>query len=121
MKANELRIGNFVQYDHLKNPIKVSIIDTTEQSTKTKAKPIPLTEEWLLKFGCQRTRGGWFISADYFLYNPLTEFDIPSSKYYGLMFNDKYVTTRAVQYVHQLQNLYFALTGKELQLTDKNG
>jgi hypothetical protein len=130
MKANELRIGNLVDLGNRIAKVTeiyplacmVADLEQTQDTLESyeRVTGIPLTEELLLKFGCQRTRGGWFISADYFLYNPLTEFNIPSSKYYGLMFNDKYVTTRAVQYVHQLQNLYFALTGKELTIGGNN-
>ncbi len=125
MKANELRIGNWVNFIPDNGDFIISDIKTFNENTINgleleDCQPIPLTEERLVKFGCQRTRQGWYISANYFLYNPLTEFDIPSSKYYGLMFNDKYVTTRAVQYVHQLQNLYFALTGEELTIGGNN-
>lgn len=130
MKAEELRIGNMLSIPRLERVLTVSAIFKThfvcedkdgirfEESIRINYQPIPLTEEWLMKFGCQRNRSGWFISADYFLYNPLTYLDVPSSKYYGLMYNDKYITPKAVEYVHQLQNLYFALTGEELTLKD---
>jgi hypothetical protein len=116
MKANELRIGNWYDENGATKQVNPNTIEAVWVAERIWCKPIPLTEEWLLKFGCQRTRQGWSISAEYSLYNPFTEFDTPSSKYYGLVLNDKYVTTRAVQYVHQLQNLYFALTGEELTI-----
>ncbi len=52
MKANELRIGNWVEITQPKK----GIYTTVEQSTfstniENNFKPIPLTEEWLLKFG----------------------------------------------------------------------
>ena len=142
MKASEFRIGNWIlpkmkEYksewkavslgpDILIEPVPIQVFSRLitrmvfNEDTLKMYEPIPLTEEWLLKFGCQRTRQGWFISANYSLYNPLTEFNTPSSKYYGLMFNDKYITTRAVVYVHQLQNLYFTLTGEELTIGGNN-
>lgn len=71
----------------------------------SEAEPIPLTEEWLLKF-------------DWNGYKPLhfnSNFEI--DKEGRLYCNSDYKGVN-VKYVHQLQNLYFALTGKEL--TTKN-
>jgi hypothetical protein len=114
MKANELRIGNFVSIDGVLKPIKVFIIDTTETSVNTKYKPIPLTEEWLLKFG--------FVYNIDSYYKRHTEsetnfdWDIETGLYIiddnGLVLKD----ISHIEYVHQLQNLYFALTGEELEV-----
>ncbi len=69
--------------------------------------PIPLTESWLLKFG--------FESIEY----------ITQHKAWGIeglsiiSINGKFraqVTMTETSTVHQLQNLYFALTGHELQI-----
>jgi hypothetical protein len=107
MKASELRIGNYVQLEGLKRPIRVSIIDTTETSTDTKAKPIPLTEEWLLKFGFKKDFNGYYFG--------LLSFSITRNNEFMICVNDR--PTETICYsVHQLQNLYFALTGKELTL-----
>jgi hypothetical protein len=111
MEANELRIGNFIQYDGLQRPSKVSIIDTTVTSTRTKAKPIPLTEEWLLNFGFEKDERNeyWFwkncISVSVLGYIELLSFNKQSFK-----------TNLKLDYVHQLQNLYFALIGEELTI-----
>ena len=72
-------------------------------------KPIPLTEEWLLKFG--------FESDDEFIF----EKDIRICKTkQGYVYFDFSVMDPIcdVKYVHQLQNLHFALTGEELELID---
>ena len=117
MKANELRIGNLVQLDGLKRPIKVSIIDTTETNSITKYKPIILTEEWLLKFGFERDGKYDFelkVNGIYFrgmcddrqpINTSISIFNLPDCAI-------------KVKQVHQLQNLYFALTGQELTLKD---
>lgn len=105
MKASELRIGNYVQLEGLKRPIKVSIIDTTETSTYTKAKPIPLNEEWLIKFGFKPEYTHW-LNGD---------FTIDKSAIGGYFLCDIDIHV-AIKYVHTLQNLYFALTGGELTL-----
>jgi hypothetical protein len=127
MKANELRIGNYVQYDDLKNPIKVSIIDTTEQCTKTKAKPIPLTEEWLLKFGFEKvitdTEDAYGI--DYNLEVPDICYISYSDDFSCAIYGSEYASKNSIgavpnwnsiKYVHGLQNLYFAMTGEELTI-----
>jgi len=99
MKANELRIGNLVMclgkeveligiskwngnnyttlhYAEFKGMIPIQLFHL---------KPIPLTEEWLLKFGFEK-KIGW---DDY--------------EYH-------------IEYVHQLQNLYYALKGEEITI-----
>ena len=114
MKANELRIGNWVKLPHVEKPIQVFIIDTTETTTKTKAEPLPLTEEWLLKFGFAHTHNtphpnrvfmkSW--TEGYFELEEIVNYFWGGSDY-----------SVELEYVHQLQNLYFALTNEELTLT----
>jgi hypothetical protein len=55
MKANELRIGNYV-YDTLGkvNKIDLEAITYVVKEPHNQVKPIPLTEEWLLKFGFEK-------------------------------------------------------------------
>lgn len=133
MKRADLRIGNLVEYEntyHTINQIRIERIFTRHHAQNKcecdyahvieELKPIPLTEEWLIKFGfsnikeqtlnvktfCKTfrigkcteqqtlfvelgSRGWTFIRVGYPLYN----------------------------YVHQLQNLYFALTNEELIYT----
>jgi hypothetical protein len=76
--------------------------------------PIPLTEEWLLKLGFKRIKKG--IGWDKLSDGKLILVEVPTNKGNIVAFNydaDKY---NYLKYVHQLQNLYFALTGVELQL-----
>lgn len=77
--------------------------------------PIPLSEDWLLKAGFEKDGHGYHMEDIYSLSISVTrkgEFlpcwlDRPLTPYNS----DKF---REVKYVHQLQNLYFALTGEEL-------
>ena len=62
MEAKELRIGNWVSTTDIlipKHVIKaediVSIEDGSFENLGLDVKPIPLTEEWLLKFGFEKT------------------------------------------------------------------
>ena len=134
MKANELRIGNYILLKGFTKPTQVWIIDTTETSTKTTASPIPLTEDWLLKFGFNLDKDKWY-SIKYFtdcnesteqmcvsinlvsnrcaVFDAIEETDMVNILSYPIF------TANRIYYVHQLQNLYFALTGEELTYESK--
>jgi hypothetical protein len=120
MKASELRIGNYV-YDTLGkvNKIDLEAITYIVKEPHNQVKPIPLTEEWLLKFD------EWVKEDDLFVRRLDTINDALRLDYVnddGELCWEFYVYNVAGQrvgwayfkYVHQLQNLYFALTGEEL-------
>jgi hypothetical protein len=71
---------------------------------------IELSEEWLLKFGFKYSNLKTAKEGHYLLIDEafLTVFD-DGVHYMGRSFNH-------IKYVHQLQNLFFAITGKELNL-----
>lgn len=109
LKANELRLGNLVKQGIVES-IGSSLIQVSDIIYETEViKPIELTEDWLIKFGFYKKNGYGFINITMKggLYNSLNN-DCYIYNYYGLQFNCKYV--------HQLQNLYFALTCNELQV-----
>ena len=130
MKANELRIGNLVQYGgvtakvcHIEKAFfycETELIYFTRDGERG-AKPIPLTEEWLLRFGFELEHE--FTNA-YKMYTTKHQYDCSeitySEKESLLRFSngqEKGATLIPhIKYVHQLQNLYFALTGEELTL-----
>jgi hypothetical protein len=124
MKATELRIGNWVELIGFGNK-KCDALLITEQDQSNKSghkylNPIPLTEEWLIKLG--------FISYDsVFGIEYKIAMDVEPSYILGKRnreltaspdgekyFIDGNYLIR-IKYVHQLQNLYFALTGEELE------
>lgn len=130
MKTSELRLGNLVQYGGV--TAKVSHIEKSffyceseliyfTRDGERGAKPIPLTEEWLLKFGFHLRDG---FSNTFKLNVEKHEYDcseITYSEKEGLLRfsngQEKGATLIPhIKYVHQLQNLYFALTGEELTL-----
>jgi hypothetical protein len=129
MKANELRIGNLLQSDT--NTI-IKIVGVVKKDiyyyhnkknlyvlelNNLNFQPLELTEEWLLKFGFgdaritnrlytrKKTDGfyGFYINKETMSY---CTFD-----YEGTI--DDIIK---IEYVHQLQNLYFAVTGEELTM-----
>ena len=126
MTANQLRIGNIVNFEqtshiiteiasnfcrsvwHRKNPGEIYIHGYSEIN------PIPLTEEWLIKFGFNRH--GFHFNLNYFqiIYENGNEFSY-EYRFSGIEFNNLYIKN-SINYVHQLQNLYFDLTGEELEI-----
>jgi len=120
MKASELRIENFV-FDNLGGILKIKGIN--DNSDLSHIKPIPLTEEWLLKFGFEQIGISGYFSKNidektYIAQNP-NGFWIAIERAEGDDDGeDEYSKQINVQYVHQLQNLYFALTGEELEIKE---
>lgn len=118
MKATELRIGNWVDQPN-KGVTKVtSILNDLQIKTETGyvdkyCRPIPLTEEWLVKFGFEYSHRLGSRSF-YNIVNLYIEISVPNSSVY---YTSKQELICYIEYVHQLQNLYFALTGEELELT----
>ena len=113
MKTSELRIGNWVIVHH--NDVEIDFITNKEivgakglhLTELKKVKPIPLTEEWLLKFEFEYTK----IAVGFNQFRKgILELSITPNGY-ELFFTYKWVK---IEYVHQIQNLYFALTGEEL-------
>ena len=128
MKAQELRIGNLVYADTpdnikeiveiRRNAVTVNYVrtDTNEPHQAMidygRLMPVLLTEEWLLRFGFElyfqtsyrgkysnfRINGIWV----YFFCDTNT-----------IEFRDNDLK---INHAHQLQNLYYALTGEELTL-----
>jgi hypothetical protein len=103
MKASELRIGNIVRYGANNRVLDAELFLQLLKYT-TPFEPIPLTEEWLLKFGFEFTNGYGFKIFGNWLQK---EDDV-----YFYNVNGNFVQ---INYVHQLQNLYFVLTGEELK------
>lgn len=154
VKANELRIGNYVDISATTAPYYAEICATSElekdhvfvdnsnfeevsagwiiiEYDSEELKPIPITEEWLVKFGLKEDKKGRY---GYRYYYP----DIDSkyiierdwrdepSHFFGLEYTDSgdsaddgkvYHFTFEVKYVHQLQNIIFSLTRQDLKLS----
>ncbi len=115
IKASELRIGNWINEQGLE--LQVGKIDC-ELFKGSEA--IPLTEEWFLKFGFTKWKDRLTIEA-WAKDHPSQRFDI-DFKAGDIIMNSRYqehhdsFVMGHIKYVHQLQNLYFALTGEELTI-----
>ena len=136
MKANELRHGNlilqldgnliccveglpndnFIQYSYPENP---SHHKSVFGEPIEYFKGVPLTEDWLLKFGFKkcdvRFTSLFTIDCDKFNNGIL---EIYRHEGEGLEFSVRTNNKIKIEFhfVHQLQNLYFALTEEELEI-----
>lgn len=116
MNANELRLGNYVKFPNNDKPLIVNLrILQLHFSGDTNYAPIPLNADWLLKFRFLHLGIG-FVSED----NLLFIYGNKDGKYEIFLYQseqeDSYLAH--FQFVHQLQNLYFALTGKDLTINN---
>jgi len=137
MKAQELRIGNLVNYGvnivpiksiHTESVLKDEVRIYVELNEKlqnycldiTEIEPIPLTEEWLLKFGFEKIKDfnvyinvwglkGFMVSLGEYINIHVDWADDGADNYHSIVVYEEL-------YVHTLQNLYFALTNEELIL-----
>lgn len=134
IKASELRIGNlFLDNGKVREVLSLSediiladprpeiglVARKVEYVKPHDAQGIPLSEEWLRKLGFVDTNNGYRATGAEVVYElPRTGrpirlwWDYPDAWTFESWNNCK------VQYVHQLQNLYFALTGEELTIKE---
>lgn len=124
IQANEVRIGNWIEYDN-----RFFQIDTIAEVFPTlntgefgigvvdwnNIKPIPLTEEILFKccFILDFNDCYTDVNGNFYLF-------INRGNVLGLNNGNIYYSASKgaihIKYLHQLQNLYFALIGKELEI-----
>jgi DNA polymerase III psi subunit len=112
MKANELRIGNkfYLPNGKIGTITYHEIRLLTISQDKPNYKPIPLTEEILLKC-CVRKDTKEFLFKVLDGYNWIEE---KNGEYLWFINRFDFHLKAPLKYLHQLQNLYFALTGEEL-------
>lgn len=136
MKASEIRIGSLIQLyrkaeDKEMSTHTVCGIENTPDigwmveiedgfyiNVDKGIEPIPLTEEWLLKFGFENHKHCF---KEYWQLNDF-QLEIHGNKFVFRVDGGEsapYLTqffAHHTKYVHQLQNLVFALTGEELTI-----
>ena len=115
MKAEELRIGNLVKQG------QVGALDNLQAWTFTdgvvlpvdykELTPIPLTEEWLVRFGFEKSAFNENVYSN-------KSIILDKRKLGWLLCDNSIDNLKHIEHVHQLQNLYFALTGEELTLNE---
>ena len=118
MKASEFRYGQYYQYEgfvfcHRNMDSDVVIFHKDEELEAVSLddiNPIPLTEEWLGldKFGLSNK---YYFAGDLILSQDEEGFYLSKEEELGFCLP-------YIKYVHQLQNLYHALTGEELTIKE---
>lgn len=101
MKTSDLRPNNIVLFKGEVTKLTLWHFGTYMQTSfKEDFKPIPLTKKWMEKIN-------WTPLKDIGVSFSLTtgEIHFVIGNYY-----------KKIKYIHQLQNIYFALTGKELTI-----
>ena len=131
MKTTDLRIGNFISINFgNRDDGKIITVDGVSDceiyneeygySPCNEFKPIPLTEQWLLDFGFnQNIETQWYIHFD----NMCLTLHGYSEQYiveiHDMGIDESSIFLMSIKYVHQFQNLYFALTQEELILKER--
>lgn len=137
MTAEELRIGNHILLSAFVDKYDL-LFDSTFRETELTGfilgkllsykpgrdfenietiKPIPLTEEWLLKLGFEKRIVNHFnIHLGNGKYFGIEHYTPDGFEYLRWVLVGYEQTENIIRYVHQLQNLYFALTGTELTI-----
>lgn len=132
MKTTELRIGNIVnaykvgvcRVDGIESDILISTAND-EYIPINDVEGIPLTEQWLLDLGFVKNEYGKMSLSKEFEYLEIIcvkeefypSYEQPAEFAHE---SDRVVFLRQIKYVHQLQNLYFALTQEELILKERS-
>lgn len=132
INAKELRIGNWLVHDSLDQGERyIRIVEIRENDFRAEndevfptrrehfeMEGIPLTPELLEECGFERIME--FASDTNWTYKMVTKTKIKLFYHCGnssFMIGEPLASRTTVIYVHQLQNLYFALTGEELNIS----
>ena len=84
--------------------------------------PIPLTEDWLIRFGFDKRPNSemvqfWFINSFQLYHECYIHTTTTNREYFELSnYYDIVGSSQEIIHVHQLQNLYHALTNEELTI-----
>lgn len=130
IKANELRIGNWLEWRNPNNeniePIKIEVADIVTIENKNRGhyySPIPLTPEILEKAGFKKQYTESNIGITVEETRNMQQYGGTRTYFIGWSNSKIHVSpemnccgSTKLHSVHQLQNLYFALTGEELNI-----
>lgn len=114
IKATELRIGNWIMVAGTGelHPAQINIDNLRQLLVAPEyGAAIPLTPEILESCGFEKVFYGWKIDK--------TLFEL-SYDYTPLLNEGEYSIGVELQFLHQLQNFYFAYTGEELEVNFTN-
>lgn len=124
MEAKELRIGNYVMYNGVVYTVE-SILSSTYlvflhtldkeilmEVKVNKIDPVKLTDEWLEWLGFVRVGNHYEKNCfNIYKYKDGVEIELRNDED-----DELFVIGMRYNYVHQLQNLYFAIAGKKIAI-----
>ena len=107
MKAKNFRIGNWVEF---KNHSYFEYTTLTQSSfegdyIENTFKPIKIDDHWLKSLGFKKENGGIYTHGT---------IELRKDDQWYIVWNDSSFLTTLIN-VHSLQNLFFAITGTELE------
>lgn len=117
--CNGLRIGNYLKYKNTNDLAIVELIHKKHFDCRDEFglftpngnyEPITLNEEWFIKLGFKKLRDGERFELEKFSIDLYSEF-FPKGRVY---YNSWAIIDKKIDYVHELQNLYFTITQREL-------
>ena len=124
MEVQELRVGNYLfKYGEVVKVVEIGIKHKGDTNYYLRSEndncgywidqfnPIPLTEEILLKCGFKKRSDGHFNILKHSEVDIIICNDFSSWQCDGINFS-----VNRIKYLHQLQNLYWCLVGKELNI-----
>ena len=109
LKANDCRYWNYIIYGGSITQLNDKEMCHFFRFPET-YKPIPLTEEWLLKFGFELKYGCFLLSTN----RGTIQIEEDLAEISSVITHDGFMAP--CNFVHQLQNLYFSLTNEELEI-----
>ena len=117
IKIQEVRIGNIVLWNGDQVAWEVFMYDCPNPNIDGDYDicGIPITPEWLEKIGFEKDE----THNIYVLWQPESGPEMGFTceyRYVYLSRNDCHENLEHIKHIHQLQNLYFALTGEELEI-----
>jgi hypothetical protein len=130
MKNTEYRKGNLVHVQHGPHTFLATIAAIKKDDdlivelrngvcyihSSEDVSGIPITEEWLERFAKNGLIADGLV-AEYWYRKLQIKYSKTTKKCIaGIVFENHPVFLRTLEYVHELQNLFFALTGEELEL-----
>jgi hypothetical protein len=109
MKAQELRIGNLIMVENCIQEIVE--LPLPKNCTQKNTKGITLTEQWIINLGFIN-----LIISEHWIFPLVIEKDNFGWTLRISTANGSIICSSTIDYVHELQNLYFAITKNELVL-----
>jgi hypothetical protein len=117
MKANEFRIGNFIKYKNIAFQCDLEDLIVIRDFEDHHYSYVELNEEWFLKLGFQ-LENNECEEMNYFWWY-LDELEISVFKIANRVsycYEDNYGISPMIKYVHELQNIYYALFEEEMSI-----